>query len=216
MEQTFFAVAPRWHSAGQYTLLCAQGGEARHHAGHSAAHFWHIKRQPSFVSAVMTVIVAVAIAVAAAIANAIANAAFVVPTIAVAVAVSHCRCRCCQPLLLLSISVAIAVAIAVALRLSLAITVAILSAIAVAVAISHGRCRCRRPLPLSSPSLSPLPLLLKQFKQIMLSLFYLVWAVSRALIAADDWPGVRWQWALANTSIGRRAASNQRLVGASG
>jgi hypothetical protein len=50
----------------------------------------------------------------------------------------------------------------------------------------------------------------------MLTLFYLVWAVSGALITADDRPGVRWQWALANTSVGQQAASNEWLVGASG
>jgi hypothetical protein len=40
--------------------------------------------------------------------------------------------------------------------------------------------------------------------------------VSKALIAADDWPGVRQQWALANNSIRRQAASSKQLVGASG
>ncbi len=61
-------------------------------------------------------------------------------------------------------------------------------AIAVAVAVDHHHCYCRHhwPLPLLLPSLSPLPWF-KQFKQIMLPLFYLVWALSGALIAVDDW-----------------------------
>jgi hypothetical protein len=50
----------------------------------------------------------------------------------------------------------------------------------------------------------------------MLTLFDYVQTVSGALITADDWPGVRRQWALANTSIERQAASNKRLEGASG
>ncbi len=82
------------------------------------------------------------------------------------------------------------------------------SAIAIAVAVGHRCCLCHRPL----PSLSPF----EQFKQIMLTLFYLIWTVSGALIAADDWPEVRWQWALAITIIGRQAASNEWLVGVSG
>ncbi len=84
----------------------------------------------------------------------------------------------------------------------------LLLATVVAVAVSHHR--------LSLPSSSPLPSPSKQFKQIILAIFYLVWAVSGALIAVDDWPGVRWQWTLANTSIRWWAARNERLVGASG
>ncbi len=123
--------------------------------------------------------------------------------VAVTIGHHHCRCRChcrchhhcnrCLPSPLPSPSATI-----------------------VAIAVGH-HCRRRRwPLLLSLPSLSPLPLPFEQLKQIMLTLFYLVCAVSGALIAADDWPEVRWQWALANTRVGRQAARNERLVGASG
>jgi hypothetical protein len=64
-------------------------------------------------------------------------------------------------------------------------------AIAFAVAIGHRRCCCCLPLPF------------EQFKQIMLTLFYLLWAVSGALIAAHEsggngcWPtpalGSKWR-----------------------
>ncbi len=217
MEQALFArVAPRWHSAGQCTLLCAQGEEARHCPCHSAAHA-HEEATLPCVSRVAShcrrccchcncnrrhhlhcrphcrqrwpLLLSLPLA------------------IAVPVAISHCRyrlhchrhrhchryCDCCRPLPSL-----------------------LPSAITVAATIGHCCWHPRWPSPLLLPSLSPLPLPFEPFKQIKLSLFYLVWTVSGALIAVDDWPGVRWRWSLANTSVGWQAASNERLVGASG
>ncbi len=49
-----------------------------------------------------------------------------------------------------------------------------------------------------------------QSKQRMLTLFYFVWTVGGALIKAGSL--TRCQAAMANTSVGRQAASSERLV----
>ncbi len=112
MEQSLFAVALRWRSAGQCTLLCAQGGETRHRPCHSAVHCWHMKRQPFLVSVVVMVIAAITVAIAIAISIAV----YVV--IAIAFFVSHHRyhCHCHWPLplpLLLTITVTASITIAI-------------------------------------------------------------------------------------------------------
>jgi hypothetical protein len=118
----------------------------------------------------------------------------------------HC-CRCPSPLLpLLPSSIVIAVAVShcccghhpplpppslLHCRQPLLSPSPLLSAIAVSVTIGHRSCHLRRPLPLPSPSaiakrccLGTARIVFKQFKQIMLTLFYFAWKVGSALIKA--------------------------------
>jgi hypothetical protein len=52
----------------------------------------------------------------------------------------------------------------------------------------------------------------EQFKQIVLTLFYFVWTVGGALIKAG-WLTRHQVAIMADTSVGRQAASSERLVG---
>jgi hypothetical protein len=106
--------------------------------------------------------------------------------ITIAVAIGHCRCHCYWPSLL---------PLPLPLPLAIAVAVAVTVAIAIAVSAAHCRCHhhCKRHLPrkrrrpsLESCCLGAAIIIFKQFKQIMLTLFYFVWTVSSALIAADD------------------------------
>ncbi len=160
------------------------------------------------------VAVAIAIAVAIFVADSVAVTSTV--AIAIAVAIAHRRHCCRWPLLLWSPS-----------TIAAAISVALLSAITVAVALVVGHCRLphRRPsqLPLqlaitvTMPSaiaksccLSAARIVFDQLKQRMLTLFCFVRTVGGILIEAGSMP--RWWAAMANTSIGRWAASSERLV----
>jgi hypothetical protein len=101
------------------------------------------------------------------------------------------------------------------------------SAIAVAVALAIGHCRLHHCWPLQLPSPSAItvamPLAISescclgvarivfdQSKQRVLTLFYFVWTVGGVLIEAGSL--TRCQAAMANTSVGRQAASSERLV----
>ncbi len=127
--------------------------------------------------------------------------------ITVAAAVGHC-CSCRQPV-------------------AAAISVASPSAITVAVALAIGHCRLHHcwPSQLPSPSaitvamplaisksccLGTAKIVFDQSKQRMLTLFYFVQTVGGLLIKAGSL--TRCQAAMANTSVGRRAASSERLV----
>ncbi len=131
----------QWHphgtALGNAHSFVSRGGGARHRPCHSAAHCWHMKRQPSLVSVIVTVIIAIAIPVTVAIALAVSVA------VAIAVVVGHCCCHRRWPLPSL-------------LPLAIAITVSASVAIAVAIAIAVSHCRCHRRWP--SPLPSPLPL----------------------------------------------------------
>jgi hypothetical protein len=186
-------MAQRWT---MHTPLCPGGGGARCCPCHSAAHCRHMKRQPSLVSFVMTVIVPIAIAITVAIAIAVTVSITVaiaiicrpLPSplplaITVAVTVCHCqrcfRCCCCCHR-----------------RCHSNCRQALPSPLPSAIAVSHRRRHCCWPLLLQLLSLSPLPLPFKQFKQIMLTLFYLVWTVSGALITwmTDQESGGNKRW----------------------
>ncbi len=139
----------------------------------------------------------------------------------------HCRCccrrrrrrnrhrRCCGPLLRLP------------WQITADISVALPSAIAVAIALAVGHCRLhhRRPsqLPLPSAITVTMPsaisescclgaarIVFDQSKQRMLTLFYFVGTVGGILIEAGSL--TRCWAAMANTSVGRRAVSSERLV----
>ncbi len=164
---------------------------------------------PPFVIVTVAVAVAIAIAIAVTIAVSIA--------IAVNVAVAYCPCHRHWPLLL-QLPSPINAAISFASPSAIAIAVAL--ELAIAVSITIGNCSHHHHWP--SPLLLPLPIaescylgmariVFEQFKQIMLTLSYFVWTVGGALIKARLLTR-RWA-AMANTSIGRQAASSKRLLG---
>ncbi len=162
------------------------------------------------------VALAMAITIAIAITISIAVADSILVAFAIAIAIAHRRCHCCRPLLLHSPS-----------TIAAAISVTLLSAIAVTVTLAVGHCRLRHHRPLQLPSLLSITIAMPsavsescclgaarivcdQLKQRMLTLFYCVWTVGSALIEAG-WL-TRCRAAMANTSIGRRAASSEQLV----
>ncbi len=157
-----------------------------------------------------------AVAIAIAIAISVANSVAIAVAVAIAIAIAHHHCRCHRPLPLRSLS-----------TIAAAISVALPSAITVTVALAIGHCRLCHRLPLQLPLPSnitvPMPLanaescclgaariVFNQSKQRMLTLFYFVWTVGGVLIKARSL--TRCRAAMANTSIGRRAASNEQLV----
>jgi hypothetical protein len=163
---------------------------------------------PSFM-----VILAMAVSFAIAVAISDSNSIAVAITVAIAIAHHHCRCR--GPLLRSPWTIVTA------------ISVALPSAIAVAVALAVGHCRlchCRpSQLPLLSAITVAMPLAISkscclgaawivfdQSKQRMLTLFYFVGTVGGVLIEAGSL--TRCRVAMANTSVGRQAASSERLV----
>ncbi len=188
--------------------------EARCRPSKSAAHLCHMKRQP-FCNGCPCCghchchcrrnlrchchSVAIAIAVA----------------VAVAVTIAHCCCHCHWPLRLRSPS-----------TIAATISIASPSAIAVTFALAVGHCRLchRRPSQLPTPlaitiamplaisescCLSAARVVFDHLKQRMLTLFVCVGTVGGALIEAG-WLTRCWV-AMANTSIGRRAASSELL-----
>jgi hypothetical protein len=159
--------------------------------------------------------VALAVAVSFAIAVSTSDSDSAAIAITVAVAIAHRHCRCHGPLLQLPWTIAAA------------ISDALPSAIAVAVALAVGHCHLRHWWPSQLPSLSAIivamPLAISkscclgmarivfdQLKQRMLTLFYFVGTVGHVLIKAG-WVTRCWA-AMANTSVGRRAASSEQLV----
>jgi hypothetical protein len=150
----------------------------------------------------LTVAVTIAIAIAISIA------------VAVAVAITHRHCRCRRPLPLRLPS-----------TIAAAMSVALPSAIAVAVALAIGHCRLRHRCPSQLPSqlaitvamplaisccLGSARIVFNQLKHRMLTSFYFVCTVGGALIKAG-WL-TRCQAAMANTSVGWRVTSSERLV----
>jgi hypothetical protein len=224
MKQTLFAVAPPWFSDGQCTLLCLQGGEAGRHPCHSTAHCQCMKRQPSLVSVAMTTTSSSLSLwpLPLPLPSLLPLPLPLVNAVSIAVGCRRCRyrhrrhCHCSHHRHRSSL-----------LQLPSAIAIAVAITVTISIAISVGRCHChchvkhhlpckRRRPSLESCCLGAVTIIFKQFKQIMLTLFYFAWTVRGTLIAADDWLGVERPWVLASTSIGRQAASSKRLVGASG
>jgi hypothetical protein len=159
--------------------------------------------------------VALAMAVSFAIAVAISDSDSVAIAITVAIAIAHHRRHCCWPLLRSPWTI------------TAAISVALPSAIAVAVALAVGHCRLRHhqplqlPLPLVITVAMPLAIskscclgvariVFDQLKQRMLTFFYFVGTVGGVLIEARSL--TRCQAVMANTSVGRQAASSRWLV----
>jgi hypothetical protein len=160
--------------------------------------------------------VAIAIAIAIAISVAIADSFAVAVAIAAAVAIAHsCRC-CCWPLPLRSPS-----------TIAATISVVLPSAIADVNTLAVGHCRLRHRRPSQLPSLLAITvamllaisescclgvarIVFDQLKQRMLNLFYFVWTVGSALIEARSL--TRRRAAMANTSVGRQAASSEQLA----
>jgi hypothetical protein len=152
---------------------------------------------------------AIAVAISVAVADSVANA--------IAITITHRHCCCCQPLPLW-------------LPLTIPVTISVMlpSPIHVAVALAVGHCRLcqRRPSQLPSPSAITVAMLsaisesccllgakkkeFNQLKQRMLTLFNFVPTVGGALIKAERL--TRCQSAMANTSVGRQAASIEPIV----
>jgi hypothetical protein len=192
MEQTLFAVAPPWCSAGKCTLLCVQGREARHPPCHSAAHCRHMKRQPFLVSVVVTTMSSLPLLLPLPLQSPSLSLSPLplLSAIAVPITLGHRHCHCRWPLLLL---LPLPSAIAIAVAVDVAVVVIVASAIAISIGHQHCHCHCKHHLPRKRkrPSLESCPLcaatiIFKQFKQIMITLFYFVQTVSGALNAADD------------------------------
>ncbi len=209
---TLSSVTPMMQRWWMHFPLCPWGwrqGVAPPKALHISA-TW--RGNPSFVmvALAMSVTIAIAVAISVAVADSVAVA------VAVPVAITHRRCRCHWPLPLRSPS-----------TIAAAISAALPSAIAVAVALAVGHCRLHHSRPSQLPSplaitvampwtisksccLGAARIVFNQLKQRMLTLFYCVWTVGVALIEAE-WL-TRCRAAMANTSIGRRAASSEWLV----
>ncbi len=150
----------------------------------------------------------VALAMAIAIAIAIAISVAIADSVAITVAVGHGRCGCRQPSLPPSL-----------LRGHQPSPSPFPLPLSIAVSITIGHCSChlRRPSPLPSPlaisescCLGMARIVFDKLKQRMLTLFYFVWTVGGALIKAG-WL-TRCLVAMANTSVGRQAASIELLV----
>ncbi len=128
--------------------------------------------------------------------------------IAVTVAIGHYRCNCPCPLLLLS-----------PLRCCQPspLLSPLPSSIAISITVSHCSPHIHWPSPLPSPSaiaksccLGAARVVFEQLKQIMLTLFYFVLTLGSTLFKSW-WLTRRWA-AMANTSVGRQAASSEQLV----
>ncbi len=156
------------------------GVEARCRPCHSAAHFWHMKRQPFLC-------------------NGCPCRGY-----------HHCNrsrhlcchCQlCCRHRCCCHCNCPLPLPLPSAIAVVIAISVALPSAIAVTVALAVGHCRLRHCQPLQLPSLSAITvampsaisescclgavrIVFHQLKQIMLTLFYFVWTVGGALIKA--------------------------------
>jgi hypothetical protein len=194
--------------------LCPWGwrqGVARPKALHIAT-TW--RGNPSFMIA-LAVAISFAIAVAISDSDSIAFAVAVAVAVTVAVSIAHCHCCCHGPLLRLPWTITTAISVAPPSAI----------AVAVALAVRHCHLRHRWPSQLLSPSfitvamplaisesccLGVARIVFNQSKQRMLTLFYFVGTVGGVLIKARSL--TRCWVVMANTSLGWRAASSERLV----
>ncbi len=165
---------------------------------------------PDFVIITLAVVVAISIAVATSVV--VPDSITITVLVAITIAIGHCRCGCHRPSPPPSL-----LRHRQPLPLPLQLPSPSPSAIVVSVTIGHRSCHIRWP------SLSPLPsaisescclgaarIVFIQLKPRMLTLFYFVRTVGGALIKAR-WLTRCWT-AMANTSVGRQAASSERLV----